>query len=115
MNPHQYINELDKYGTDDGFKPGLDRIKALLAPFASPENTIPAIHVAGSNGKGSTITFLKNIYQQAGYKVGSYISPHLLKLNERFEINGSLITDDKLEEMVDMLLSLGDLLKPDIR
>lgn len=103
MHPYKYINNLSKFGSKGGFKPGLERVKALLAPFGHPERSLKVIHVAGSNGKGSTIAFLKNIYQQAGYKVGAYTSPHLINFNERIEIDGRYITEEELKELVERL------------
>jgi dihydrofolate synthase / folylpolyglutamate synthase len=103
MNPYDYINSLSKFGTSGGFKPGLERIEYLLAGVGHPERDLPVIHVAGSNGKGSTIAFLKQIYQQAGYRTGAYISPHLVTFNERMEINGRYITDDELRIIIEIL------------
>lgn len=88
MSPYQYINTFARFGRNKGYNPGLERINALLAAYGHPENKIKTIHVAGTNGKGSTITYLKNIYQEAGYKVGVYTSPHLIDFNERIEVNG---------------------------
>lgn len=59
MDPYKYINSLSRFGTDAGFKPGLDRINALLGSFNHPEDRLKVIHVAGTNGKGSTIAFFK--------------------------------------------------------
>lgn len=103
MNPYTYINSFIKFGTKGGYKPGLKRIKALLEPLGHPENKLDIIHVAGSNGKGSTIAYLKSIYQEAGYKVGVYTSPHLIDFNERIEINGERITKEELEYIVNLI------------
>jgi dihydrofolate synthase/folylpolyglutamate synthase len=61
----------------------------------------PTIHIAGTNGKGSTLAFLKNIFQDAGYKVHRYTSPHLVEFNERIEICGEKIDDKFLNEVLD--------------
>ncbi len=103
MSPYQYINTFARFGRNKGYNPGLERINALLAVYGHPENKIKTIHVAGTNGKGSTITYLKNIYQEAGYKVGVYTSPHLIDFNERIEVNGQKISTEKLEKLVEMI------------
>ncbi|MFP4661554.1 MAG: bifunctional folylpolyglutamate synthase/dihydrofolate synthase [Halanaerobiales bacterium] len=111
MNPYHYINSFIKFGTKGGYKPGLERINALLEPFGHPENKLNIIHVAGSNGKGSTISYLKSIYSEAGYRVGVYSSPHLIEFNERIEINGEKITTDELEEIIVLMKPVIDRIK----
>ena len=108
MNPYTYINSFIKFGTKGGYKPGLERIKALLESLGHPENKLDIIHVAGSNGKGSTIAYLKSIYQEAGYKVGVYTSPHLIEFNERIDINGKKITREELRDLVELLQPVVD-------
>jgi dihydrofolate synthase/folylpolyglutamate synthase len=83
---------------------GLERVKSVLIKLLSidAEMTqsvqlpVTVISVAGTNGKGSTVTQLESIYTEAGYKVGSYTSPHLQLYNERFEINRELLSDEDL-------------------
>ncbi len=108
MNPYTYINSFVKFGKKGGYKPGLKRINALLESFGHPENKLNIIHVAGSNGKGSTIAYLKSIYQEAGYKVGVYTSPHLIEFNERIEINGKRIREEELRDLVEELQPIVD-------
>ncbi|HKS84842.1 MAG TPA: folylpolyglutamate synthase/dihydrofolate synthase family protein [Pseudolabrys sp.] len=79
----------------------LDRIQRLLAALEHPERNVPpVIHVAGTNGKGSTIAFLRAILEAAGRKVHAYTSPHLVRFNERFRLGaageGRLVSDDEL-------------------
>ena len=77
---------------------GLERIKELLNRLDNPQLKLPpTIHIAGTNGKGSTLAFLKSIYEQAGYKVHRYTSPHLIEFNERIELSGTKISDDLLQ------------------
>jgi dihydrofolate synthase/folylpolyglutamate synthase len=74
---------------------GLDRIKLMIERLQlQPE--FPIISVAGTNGKGSTCAMLEQIYKQAGYQVGCYTSPHLLRYNERVRVNGIEVSDDAL-------------------
>ena len=75
----------------------LGRIERLLAALDHPERKLPpVIHVAGTNGKGSTVAFLRAILEAAGLRVHTYTSPHLVRFNERFRLDGKLVSDDKL-------------------
>ncbi|MGB9388062.1 MAG: Mur ligase family protein, partial [Pseudolabrys sp.] len=79
----------------------LDRLQRLLAALDHPEKKLPpVIHVAGTNGKGSTVAFLRAILEAAGQRVHAYTSPHLVRFNERFRIGGpggsKLVSDDEL-------------------
>lgn len=79
---------------------GLERIKILLEKLDNPQNKIPPIfHIAGTNGKGSTSSFLKYILEEQGYKVHRYTSPHLVRFNERIEIAGKEISDEYYTEL----------------
>lgn len=90
---------------------GLERIKAVLDNLGSPQKRVPpVIHVAGTNGKGSTIAFLKAILEAAGYKVHRYISPHIREFNERIHLAGQDISDAYLHEVVEQTrVAAGDL------
>lgn len=75
----------------------LGRIERLLAALDHPERKLPpVIHVAGTNGKGSTVAFLRAILEAASLRVHTYISPHLVRFNERFRLDGKLVSDDEL-------------------
>ena len=79
----------------------LDRVQRLLATLDHPEKKLPpVIHVAGTNGKGSTIAFLRAVLEAAGKRVHTYTSPHLVRFNERFRIGaageGKLVSDEEL-------------------
>jgi dihydrofolate synthase / folylpolyglutamate synthase len=75
----------------------LDRVRRLLAALGDPQRHLPpAIHVAGTNGKGSTIAFLRACLEAAGYRVHVYTQPHLVRFNERIRLAGRLIEDDAL-------------------
>ncbi len=115
MNPYQYIEQLRKFGEEGGFNPGLERVNIILEQFDHPENKIKVIHVAGSNGKGSTIAFLRSIYTQAGYNVASYISPPIYKFNERIKINNIPINSEELKEIVQKLDSVIESLLEDAK
>ncbi|MAT38816.1 MAG: bifunctional folylpolyglutamate synthase/dihydrofolate synthase [Ectothiorhodospiraceae bacterium] len=79
-----------------GIKLGLDNVRALLRWMGNPQEAFPAIHVAGTNGKGSTCSFMASILQEAGYRTGLYTSPHLVRFNERIRVNGTAIPDEYL-------------------
>ena len=81
---------------------GLDRMNTLLTALGNPEKSFKALHVAGTNGKGSTCVMIASILEQAGYSVGLYTSPHLEIINERIQIwNGQheMISDAKFDEL----------------
>lgn len=75
---------------------GLDRIKQLLAALGNPQDRVPSIHVAGTNGKGSVCAYVSSILAAAGYRVGRYTSPHLRDWTERICINGEAIAPEDL-------------------
>jgi dihydrofolate synthase / folylpolyglutamate synthase len=77
-----------------GVNLGLSRIQTLLAALDSPHQSVPIIHVAGTNGKGSVCAYLSSVLSAAGYKVGRYTSPHLVEWNERICIDGQPIQTD---------------------
>ena len=77
-----------------GMKLGLDNTFNLLEQIGNPHKNLKAFHVAGSNGKGSTASFIASILMEAGYKVGLYTSPHFRIYNERIRINGKMINDE---------------------
>ena len=77
-----------------GIKVGLDHTNELLKAIGNPHEKLKLIHIAGTNGKGSTCSILSSILIEHGFKVGLYTSPHLKKFNERIQINGNQIPDD---------------------
>lgn len=87
-------------GHQFGINLGLERITSLLAALGNPQKKVPAIHVAGSNGKGSVCAYLSAILQAAGYRVGRYNSPHLVSWNERLCIDGRPIETDQFIELL---------------
>lgn len=79
-----------------GIKLGLENIQALLAELDHPETTFAAVHVAGTNGKGSVCAMVESALRAAGYRVGMYTSPHLVHYNERVRIEGHPLSDRNL-------------------
>ena len=88
-----------------GMRPGLEKISALLHSLDNPQNRIKTIHVAGTNGKGSTAAFLSAILSAAGYKVGLFTSPHLIRFTERIRINGTEIGEDEVVRLAGRVIA----------
>lgn len=101
-----FIHGTHKFGS----KLGLDNIKTLLELLDSPEKSLKFIHVAGTNGKGSTCSFLHSILIEAGYKVGLYTSPFIETFNERMRVNHSLVTSDELTELTGLVKEKIDIM-----
>jgi len=83
-----------------GSVPGLERIAELLHRMGDPQRRVPTVHIAGTNGKGSTAAMLANILTTAGYKTGLCTSPYISRFNERMQCGGREITDEELCEIV---------------
>lgn len=94
------------------YKPGLDNSIRLMNELGNPQNTYRAIHVAGTNGKGSVSHFLAAVLQSAGYKVGLYTSPHLVDFGERIRVNGKMISRQYVIDFVENNKPLMDKIQP---
>jgi dihydrofolate synthase/folylpolyglutamate synthase len=79
---------------------GLERIQRLLADLGNPHHSVPVIHVAGTNGKGSVCAYLSAVLTEAGYRVGRYTSPHLVDWNERICLNEQPISTNAFRELL---------------
>lgn len=86
-----------------GHKPGLDRIRALLAALGDPHKQLRFVHVAGTNGKGSTAAMLDSCLRCAGYRVGLFTSPYINRFNERIQVDGVPIPDNDLVRLVEQV------------
>ena len=96
-----------------GDRLGLERILALLERLGRPQDQLPpVIHVAGTNGKGSTVAFLRAALQAAGHKVHVFTSPHLVRFNERIRVAGRLIDDDQLAALLTEVLNASGGIEP---
>jgi len=94
----------------------LENIRALAAALGHPERKYRSVHIAGTNGKGSTAAFTESILRTAGFRTGLYTSPHLEKINERIRVNGEEISDGefaesftKIQALIEILLATGKL------
>ena len=88
----QFIHGTLKFGS----KLGLGRMRRLMSRLGNPQDELSFIHVAGTNGKGSTVTMIANMLSNAGYTVGKYVSPYVYEFGERISINGNLISEEQL-------------------
>lgn len=95
-----------------GIKFGLENTLKLLDYLGNPHRKFKSIHIAGTNGKGSTSTFIASILSELNFKVGLYTSPHLVKFNERIKINGNEIDDDYIVNQVNQLRPVIEELNP---
>lgn len=95
----EYLYGLQKYG----MKFGLDNTRRLMAALGNPQNSFRSVHVAGTNGKGSTSAMIAAILRTGGIRTGLFTSPHLLSFTERIRVDGSEISEDQVIELADMV------------
>jgi dihydrofolate synthase/folylpolyglutamate synthase len=111
METHKYLQSLEKFG----IHLGLERITYLLDKLGNPHLDFQSLHIAGTNGKGSTAVMIASILKEAGYKVGLYTSPHLFDYRERIRINGRDISRWNMEEGVRRVKRAAEGLRRDKR
>jgi dihydrofolate synthase / folylpolyglutamate synthase len=102
------VGWITKLMAQQGMKPGLTRMEALMERLGNPHRRLKFIHVAGTNGKGSTCAFLAALCRQAGYDVGLFTSPFLEKYTNRIQYNGEDIPEGTLVELANKLKPLAD-------
>ncbi|MDO4542929.1 MAG: folate family ECF transporter S component [Clostridia bacterium] len=103
----EYIHTI----TQRGSKLGLVRISELLKLLHNPEKKLKFVHVAGTNGKGSTAAMSASVLRAAGYKVGLFVSPYVVRFNERMQIDGEYIPDSELARIVSRIRPLAESMK----
>ncbi|MFB3165745.1 folylpolyglutamate synthase/dihydrofolate synthase family protein [Neobacillus sp. 179-C4.2 HS] len=91
-----------------GIKPGLTRMKWMMEKLGHPELKMKTVHIGGTNGKGSTVTYLRSILEAAGYSVGTFTSPYIEQFNERISVNGKPISDEEIVELANVIAPLAD-------
>lgn len=106
MTYHEILTHIYGLGRF-GMKPGLERIGALLKALSNPQDGLRVIHVAGTNGKGSTSAFLASVLSAAGHTVGLFTSPHLVAFPERIRINGREIPEQDVVTIAERVLSVA--------
>ncbi|MBC1403967.1 bifunctional folylpolyglutamate synthase/dihydrofolate synthase [Listeria welshimeri] len=94
-----------------GIKPGLARMEYIMEKLNHPEKANKWIHIAGTNGKGSTLTFIRNCIEEAGYTTGTFTSPYIETFNERISVNGKPISDDKILILANRMKPIAEELK----
>lgn len=114
MNGIDRLEALPRYTTDGpgALKPGLDRIAALLAGLGDPHRAYPIVHVAGTNGKGSTASMIAAILTAAGLRTGLHTSPHLVDVCERMRVDGVPVPPDRLEAFLERAAPMFDRVRP---
>ncbi len=106
----EYMESLNRYG----IVPGLTNIQSLCEALGNPQEDLKFVHIAGTNGKGSTLAYISTILKCAGYKVGRYVSPAIFEYRERIQMNGRPISQkalctwvEKLQEVCEALVAEG--------
>lgn len=94
------------------YKPGLENTFALLKAVGNPQEKLKFIHVAGTNGKGSTCSYLASLLKEKGYKTGLFTSPHIFDFRERIRINGETISEQEVIEFCDWVKNISLAIKP---
>jgi dihydrofolate synthase / folylpolyglutamate synthase len=95
-----------------GVKLGLENINILLQKAGNPQHGFPAVHVAGTNGKGSVVACLEAMLRAAGYRTGSFTSPHLIDVSERFQINAEPLSTEALEAHIAFFRDIAETMSP---
>ncbi len=90
----EYLNQIPMWTKK---KHSVEEVRAFLNALGAPDRDVPAVHVAGTNGKGSVCAFLTSVFRQAGYRIGTFTSPHLVDMRERFLINGAMADEAVFE------------------
>ena len=99
MNYTETLNFIHSF-KGNGRRPQLERMRWLLKQAGDPQSHYPTVHIVGTNGKGSTTSYLQNILTKSGYQVGTFTSPYITRFNERISINGTEIPDKDLISLV---------------
>lgn len=99
-----WIHERYKFG----IKPGVKRMEWMLERLDNPQNNIKGIHVVGTNGKGSTVSYLKNALLANHYEVGTFTSPYIETFNERISLNGKPILDEEIVQLVEIVKPISE-------
>ncbi len=100
----EYIDSFLMFGS----KLGLTRITKLLSDLGNPQDSLKFIHIAGTNGKGSTAYYCESVLRHAGYKVGMFVSPYIVDFRERFQINSQMIPERDLCDIVARIKAICD-------
>ena len=108
-----HINLEAKAGRWEGLS--LERIRQAMAAIGDPQTAYPVVHVTGTNGKGSTVLLITELLKAHGLRVGTYMSPHVERINERIRIDGDPIADDEFGEAIGEIARLEPAPRDDAR
>ena len=108
MQAEAYLEQIPMWTRE---KHSLADVRAFLHELGDPDRKLSVIHVAGTNGKGSVCAFLTSIYRRAGFCTGTFISPHLVTVRERFLLNGEMVSSRKLQAAFETVLETVDTMK----
>ena len=108
IQAEEYIEQIPMWTKE---KHSLRDIRAFLHELGDPDRELSVIHVAGTNGKGSVCAFLTSIYRRAGLNTGTFISPHLVTVRERFLLNGEMVLPQKFQAAFEAVLETVDIMK----
>lgn len=103
MTNEEILNYIYKKRNNITAEESFESTKIVLEKLGNPQDELKFIHIAGTNGKGSTTTMIANVLKNSGYKVGKFISPYIISFNERIQINDSYITNEEIEEYIKIL------------
>ncbi len=107
----EYIRNIERGGSDYG----IERMRELLALLGNPDGRLKFVHVAGTNGKGSVCAYISSILRSAGYKVGTYNSPSVFRYNERWSIDGEIMSDELVAKYMSAVRSVVDRRRGELR
>src|SRR3569623_2636795 len=113
----QVQSQLDRLSklSPAGDRLGLERITAVLDRLGRPQDALPPVfHIAGTNGKGSTVAFLRAGLEASGHSVHAFTSPHLVRFNERIRVAGRLIGDEELARTLAEVIDAGAGIEPSV-
>ncbi|MBP3347505.1 MAG: bifunctional folylpolyglutamate synthase/dihydrofolate synthase, partial [Clostridia bacterium] len=104
-----FIKSTGKFGS----RPGLEVISALLKKMGDPQNNVKCVHIAGTNGKGSTSAYIASVMRQAGYRTGMFTSPPIMDETERIQLNGQYIDKAEFAEITEFVKAAADKVEAD--
>lgn len=108
MQAEEYLEKIPMWTRE---KHSLTDIRAFLREMGDPDRKLSIIHVAGTNGKGSVCAFLTSLYRNAGFRTGTFISPHLVTVRERFLLNNEMVSPGKLQAAFETVLETVNIMK----
>ncbi|MEE1341701.1 MAG: folylpolyglutamate synthase/dihydrofolate synthase family protein, partial [Lachnospiraceae bacterium] len=111
MNYQQAMEYISNLELNKGSVLGLEPIRNLLKRLGNPQDELSVIHIAGTNGKGSTQAFLLGVLKEAGYQVGSYISPTIFQYRERIQIGGTYISEEEISALFTRIVPIVEEMK----